>query len=146
MICEWLTPNSRKVNHLIEVNRRQRDVDRVIHEEGPVFLEVIASEIVAKGSHEHVFFYLSSSIMQYVNGQALHFKSKIALVVIKMVNGPFEDAVRFNMFERVIRGKKTRKLIVGITCYLSVRNLSSSRLASMRTALGAAPVLSTGTC
>jgi hypothetical protein len=83
------------------------------------------------------FFNLSSSIMQYVNGQALHFKTKITLVVIKMVNGPFEDAVRFNMFEGDIRGKKMRKLILGITCYLSVRNISSSRLASMRTALGA---------
>jgi len=113
----------------------------VIHEEGPIFLEVIASDIVAKGSYEHVFFYLSSSITQYVIGQAQHFKTKITLVVIKMVSKPFEDAVRFNMFERDIRGKKMRKLILGITCNLSVRNLSSSRLALMRTALGAAPVL-----
>jgi len=39
-----------------------------------------------------------------------------------------------------------RKLILGITCYLYVRNLLSSRLASKGTALRAAPVLRTGTC
>ena len=61
-----------------------------------------------------------------------------------MVNKSFEDAVGSSMFERDIRGKKVGKLILGITCYLSVRNLSSSRLASRQTAVGAAPVLSIG--
>jgi hypothetical protein len=141
MTCEWLRPNSTEVNHLIELDGIQQDVHRVIHEEGPIFLEVIESDIVAKCSYEHVFFYISSSIMQYVIGQAPHFKTKITLVVIKMVSKLFEGAVRFNMFERNIRGKRMRKLILGIIWNLSVRNLSSSRLASMRTALGAAMVL-----
>ena len=69
-------------------------------------MEVIVSVVVAKGSNEHVFCYLSSSITQHANGQALHFNTKITLVVIRMVNKFFEDAVRCNMFERGIRGKR----------------------------------------
>ena len=69
---------------------------------------------------------------------------KITLIVIRMVNKSFEDAVRCSMFKRDIGGKKTRKLILEVTCNFSVRNVSSSRLASTRTALGAEPVFSTG--
>ena len=58
----------------------------MIHEVRPILLEVIVSVIVAKGSHEHVLFYLSSSITQHVNGQALHFKTKITFVVIRLIN------------------------------------------------------------
>jgi hypothetical protein len=72
----------------------------VIHDERPIFLEVTVSVIVANLSHEHVFFDLSSSITQYVNGQALHFKTKITLVVIKMANKLFEEVVTLTMFKK----------------------------------------------
>jgi len=78
----------------------------MIHGERPIFWKVIVSVIVAKSSHELVFFDLSSAITQHVNGQALHFMTKITLVVIKMVNKSFEDAVRFNMFESDIAAKR----------------------------------------